>query len=226
MACCGRYCVAETQFSEKIAYRDLQRYERRGPDGITRTLLKELRNWPLRGKELLDIGGGIGVLGGELADSGLAGLTLVEASPAYLVAARSQLERRFSPRPANFLLGDLTLIADSVACADIVTLDRVICCYPDAEALLSTAVARTRQLLAFTYPRDRWYVRMIFALQNMMRWIKGNAFRTFVHSPKEMTSLLERAGFLRQARRGTLVWVADLYHRGPLPEPVKDGSTC
>src|SRR5262245_4258286 len=131
MGCCSRYCAAEAHFSDKIAHRDLRRYERRGPDAITRTLLNELRSEPLEGKELLDIGAGIGALGGELADSGLAGITLVEASPAYLEAARGQLEKRFSPRPARFVLGDFVLIANTVPCADVVTLDRVVCCYPD-----------------------------------------------------------------------------------------------
>jgi hypothetical protein len=42
----------------------------------------------------------------------------------------------------------------------VVTLDRVVCCYPDAETLLRAAAQRARKLVAFTYPRDRWYVRV------------------------------------------------------------------
>jgi hypothetical protein len=52
----------------------------------------------------------------------------------------------------------------------VVTLDRVVCCYPDPEALLGAAAAKTRQVLAFTYPRDRWYVRTMFAFGNF--WLR------------------------------------------------------
>jgi hypothetical protein len=44
------------------------------------------------------------------------------------------------------------VIAGTLPDADVVTLDRVVCCYPDPEALLGAA-AKTRQVLAFTYPR-------------------------------------------------------------------------
>lgn len=86
--------------------------------------------------------------------------------------------------------------------------------YPDAEALLSGATARARRLLAFTYPRDRWYVRTLIVLENFWRRLTGNRFRAFVHSPQGMTAVLETAGFVRQARRDTFVWTLDLYRRG------------
>jgi magnesium-protoporphyrin O-methyltransferase len=213
MACCTRYCSAEEQFGIDRAERDLQRYRRRGVEGITRILLTELRRWPLQGKALLDIGGGIGVVGWELADAGVASTTLVEASPAYLDVAQREVERQSTSQPAKFVLGDFTLVADTLPETDVVILDRVVCCYPDAETLLKAATIHTRQLLAFTYPRDRWYVRLITSFQNLVRRIRGNAFRTFVHSPQQMSSVLERAGLVRDSRRGTLVWMVDFYHR-------------
>src|SRR5262245_36844478 len=142
MPCCTRYCAAETQFGIDRAEQDLRRYRRRGADRITRILLTELRRWPLRGKELLDIGGGIGVIGRELADADLAGTILVEASPAFLEVAQREVKRRFVPQPTKFILGDFTLLADTLPQADVVTLDRVVCCYPDAESLLKAAASR------------------------------------------------------------------------------------
>jgi len=215
MACCTRYCAAETQFGTDRAASDLKRYRRRGPDRITRILLTELRRWPLRGKELLDIGGGIGVIGSELAPAVLASTTLVEASPAFLDVAQREAQARSASHSNKFVLGDFALIAGTLPDADVVTLDRVVCCYPVAEALLTAATTRTRELLAFTYPRDRWYVHMVTSFENWMRKIKGSAFRTFVHSPQRMSSVLERAGFVREATHATLVWTADLYRRQP-----------
>src|SRR5215469_12897890 len=104
MACCTRCC--EKQFGIDRAERDLQRYRQKGAEGITRILLTELRRWPLRGKELLDIGGGIGVVGLELADAEVASTTLVEASPAYLDVAQREVEPRSASQHTEFILGD------------------------------------------------------------------------------------------------------------------------
>jgi hypothetical protein len=76
------------------------------------------------------------------------------------------------------------------------------------------AAARARRLLAFTYSRDRWYVRTMIVFENLWRWLTGNRFRAYVHSPLRMGAVLETAGFVRDARRDTLVWTLDLYRRG------------
>ena len=213
MTCCNQYCAAEKQFDGKKAESDLQRYRRRGPDAVTRLMLAELRRWPLQGEDLLDVGSGIGVIGAELADSRLASATLVDASPAYLDVARAEIESRYESRPTRFLLGDFATIADTVTAADVVTLNRVVCCYPDAEALLRGAASRTRRLLAFSYPRDCWYMWILTALENVWRRLRGSSFRTFVHQPERMAAVLEAAGLVRVARQGTLVWVLDVYRR-------------
>jgi 2-polyprenyl-3-methyl-5-hydroxy-6-metoxy-1,4-benzoquinol methylase len=213
MTCCDQYCAAEKQFDSKVAERDLQRYRRGGPDAVARLMLAELRRWPLQGEDLLDIGSGIGVIGAELAGIGLASATLVEASPAYLDVARAEIELCYESRPTRFLLGDFATIADTLTDADVVTLDRVVCCYPDAEALLHGAASRTRRLLAFSYPRDRWYMWTLTAFQNFWRRLRGSPFRTFVHPPERMGAVLEAAGLVRVARQGTFIWVPDLYRR-------------
>jgi 2-polyprenyl-3-methyl-5-hydroxy-6-metoxy-1,4-benzoquinol methylase len=213
MMCCNQYCAAEKQFDGKVAARDLQRYRHRGPDAVTRLMLAQLRRWPLQGEDLLDVGSGIGVIGAELAGSGLASATLVDASPAYLDVARAEIESRYESRPTRFLLGDFAAIAHTLTDADVVTLDRVVCCYPDAEALLRGAASRTRRLLAFSYPRDRWYMWILTVLENFWRRLRGSPFRTFVHSPERMEAVLEGAGLVRVAREGTLVWILDLYRR-------------
>jgi SAM-dependent methyltransferase len=210
---CIRYCAAEAQFDRKVAERDLRRYRRRGADATTRLMLAELRRWPLEGRQLLDVGGGIGVISAELAGAGLAGVTVVEASPAYLEVARREIGTRYESRPTKFVLGDFVRIAAVLPDADVVTLDRVVCCYPDSEALLMGAADRARQLLAFTYPRDRWYVRTLIVLENFRRRLTGKEFRAFVHSPQRMGAVLEFAGLVRASRRETLVWTFDLYSR-------------
>jgi 2-polyprenyl-3-methyl-5-hydroxy-6-metoxy-1,4-benzoquinol methylase len=218
MVCCTGYCAAEAQFNHKRAERDLRRYRRRGANDTTRLMLAELRRWPLEGRRLLDVGGGIGVIGWELAGSGVVSATMVEASPAYLEVARREAGSKYGSRPTEFILGDFALIAGTLPDADVVTLERVVCCYPDAEVLLRQAARRARQLLALTYPRDRWYVRTMFALANFWLQLTGKKFRAFVHAPERMAAALEASGLVRATQRETLVWTLDLYHRdGGIP---------
>jgi tRNA1(Val) A37 N6-methylase TrmN6 len=212
MACGGGCCAASDVFGSKVAERDLKRYRRCGPGSITRLLLQELRRSPLKGVQLLDIGGGIGVIPAELADSGVSA-TLVEASSAYIEIARREIVGPRYRSAARFLLGDFVKIAEDVPPADAVTLDRVVCCYPDFEALLKAAAARTRRLLAFTYPRDRWYVRAFFACGNLFFRIKGSQFRAFIHPPQRMREVIESAGLAHVTRFGTFVWIGDVYFR-------------
>lgn len=213
MTCCARYCAAESKFDAKVAEADLRRYQRSGPDVSTQILLAELRRWPLQKLRLLDVGSGIGVISLELAGAGLAGVTLADASPAYLEVARREVGSRYAPRPAQFILGDFVVTYGTLPDADVVTLDRVVCCYPDAQALLHGAATRARGLVAFTYHPDRWYLRAMVALENFLYRVRGNPFRAFVHPPQRMGAVLEAAGFVRSARRGTFLWALDLYHR-------------
>jgi SAM-dependent methyltransferase len=213
MTCCTGSCAAAGFFGPKIAQWDLRRYQRRGPDRITRLLLAELRRWPLAGLHLLDVGSGIGAIAAELAGDGLAGVTLADASPAYLDVARHHLGPRYASRPVRFILGDFAVTGAGLSDVDIVTLDRVVCCYPDAESLLRLAAARSRRLLAFTYPRDKWFVRAAFVLENSWFRLTGSRFRAFIHSPLRMASVLEAAGFVLAAHHETLPWTLDLYRR-------------
>src|SRR6266481_8896025 len=116
MACCSGYYAAEVHFDRKVAERDLRRYRRRGADATTLLLLAELRRWPLEGLRLLDVGGGIGVISKELASTGVASTTIVEASPAYLEVARREAGSQYGTRPTQFILGAFAVIADTLPC--------------------------------------------------------------------------------------------------------------
>jgi len=217
--CCA-HCAATGQlFGPKVAEGDLRRYRRKGPNPTTRLILEELRRRPLDGAHLLDVGGGIGVLGLELLATGIGGVVEVDASPAYLaVAARQFAERGWAQR-AVLVAGDFAALAIPPEPADVVTLDRVVCCYPDFEALLERAAGRTRRLLALSYPHDRWYVRGVMALENLWRRITRNAFRSFVHPPARLADVLESSALRRLARRGNAFWAVDLYERWDGPPP-------
>ncbi len=162
-----------------------------------------LRESHARADTLLDTGAGVGVLHHELLAGGVRAAVHVEAAQAYVQAARDEADRRGHTGRVRFLHGDFLALAPAIEPADLVTLDRVLCCYPDLEPLLLASAARTRRYWAASFPRDRWYVRLHTSGQNRLRARAGNAFRTFVHPVARIYDLLSRSGLrpLRVCRR-------------------------
>jgi len=218
MGCCSggaRYAEAERHFGPAIAARDLERYRRKGPDATSRLLLNAVRDHVNDATSLLDIGAGVGILDFELLAHGVKSATLVDASPAYLDAAAREAESRKVADRLRRIVGDFALLADEVESADVVTMHRVVCCYPDHASLLQAAAKHARRVFAFSYPRDRWHVRFWLTLENARRRLFGNPFRAFVHAPGAMEARVTQDGFVRIHRSRTLVWSIDVYVRQP-----------
>ena len=114
----------------------------------------------------------------------------------------------------QFIHGDFVTIASGLPVVTLVTLDRVVCCYPSSEPLLDAAVRHADRYLALSYPRDVWYVRLGMRIENAQRWLTRNSFRTFVHSPSQIDRLIRGAGFALSSRRETWMWSVDVYVRG------------
>src|SRR5438067_9283226 len=131
--CCDCY---SDKFDEAKAAEDLARYRRDGPDRTTRLLLDALRAEGVSGATLLDVGGGVGVVQHELLGAAVRHAVAVDASRAYVRTARAEAERRGTAERTTSLLGDFVALAPEIAPADVVTLDRVICCYADMESLV------------------------------------------------------------------------------------------
>ena len=143
MTCCHCQGVARV-FDEKMAKRQLRHYRRKGPGKGTRQLIDEVAADGVEGRTFIDIGGGVGAIQHDLMERGAVGGTSADASPAYLAAARAEAEVRGYADRIRYVEGDFVERAGEVDPADLVTLDRVVCCYPDMPALLVAAARLTR----------------------------------------------------------------------------------
>ena len=213
MYCCSHCQDAGNIFDNKTAKKELRRYLRRGHKKTTRLLLDEIKKDGVSGLTLLDIGGGIGVISFDLLESGLECSVSVDASPAYQSVVRGEAERRGVAEKVEQVFGDYTEVCDGISDADIVTLDRVVCCYPDMEKLLDRSVDKSRRYYGLVYPRDRWMVRLAVHLGNLYFRMRRNDFRTFVHSPEVMDAGVRGKGFRVIAKRQTVAWEVAVYER-------------
>jgi magnesium-protoporphyrin O-methyltransferase len=212
-SCCGFSDTAEQQFTPKKAASEIARYRKKGPGPTTRLLRDGLVSAGSIAGTVLDVGGGVGALSFELLDRGAQGAVIVDASSAYLAVAAEEAGRRGRSGETQVVAGDFVAISRQLPTAALVTLDRVVCCYPEYEALLQRAVEHAERQFAYSYPRGRWYVRRAVWLENALRRWRGNPFRTFVHSPAAMQRIVEAAGFKLANRRCTLTWSADVFVR-------------
>jgi magnesium-protoporphyrin O-methyltransferase len=108
-------------------------------------------------------------------------------------------------------LGDFVAMANDVPDADVVTLDRVICCYPDVDVLVSRSAAKTRRVYGAVYPRRVPWMRAAIGAVNLFQRVRGSAFRVFMHDPARIDDRLRAAGLQRVSRQSTLGWDVVVY---------------
>jgi magnesium-protoporphyrin O-methyltransferase len=177
MDCCQGLGI-EAFFDKKTADKQLKRFQKKGPAKTTRILIAALKAEGIEGMTLLDIGGGVGALQQELLGAGVSTATNVEASMAYVEVSREEAERQGYADRVSYHHGNFIDVATTVADADIVTLDRVICCYPDVQALVGLSAARARHLYGVVYPQDGWFNQLFVASVNLVFRLRRCAMRS------------------------------------------------
>lgn len=212
-----RQCVGiERMFDEATARRELSRYRRRGPSPSTRLLLDAVIRQGVRDCTFLDVGGGIGAIQYELLAAGASSGVHADASPAYLDAARSEATRRGLGGRMRYLTGDIVEMGDEAADADVVTLDRVLCCYPHMDAMVDATARRARRVYALVLPRERWLVRMGAFLLNVVQRIRRHPFSFYLHPTAAVEGRVRAHGFEKSDHSSTFLWQVVVFTRPPL----------
>ena len=208
--CCE---MENNTFGEDEAKANLKDYRKRGPAKQTKLILEAVRSLGLRDASLLDVGGGIGTIHHELLKDVASEATHVDASSAYLKVATEEAKRLGHSEQVKFIHADFTDVADELPQVDVVTLDRVVCCYPNMRALLKAASSKSRTAIALTYPRDVWWTRIAVKVANFFQGLGKDPFRVFVHPIAEMEAVLNGEGLKRMSTRKLFVWEMSLYRR-------------
>lgn len=210
MTCCQCQGI-ETHFDHQKAVKKLDLYRREGPSETTSMLIKALKAKGVEGMSLLDIGGGVGAIQYELLKAGVREVTNVEASTGYFTVAKQEAERRGYAERITYHQGNFVDLAPQLPSADIVTLDRVICCYHDMPTMLALSATRAHQLMGIVYPRQNWRAKLWCASGNFSYWWEGNPFRLFLHSTEAVEACLRHYGFERYFYQETSLWKVVVY---------------
>ena len=191
-------------FSRKYASRDARRYRERGL-GTTSRALVDLAG-DVDGATVLDVGGGIGAIELELLAAGAARATNVELSGGYEEAASALLTERGLSDRVDRRVADFVSEGEAVEPHDLVVLHRVVCCYPDVDALMGAAAEHTRKRLVLTYPQAHLLMRLGLRVVNLWLRVSRCGFRTYVHPVALILGAAEADGLklVRRERQGFL----------------------
>ena len=212
MDCCQCKGI-ETLFNQEEAESKLKAYRKDGPAKTTHMLIEALKAEGIEGSTLLDIGGGVGAIQHELLQAGVQQATGVDASTAYVKVAQEEAEQQGHADRITYHHGNFVDLAPQIAPADIVTLDRVICCYHDMQTLVGLSVAKAERLYGLVYPRDTWWMKVGMHMANLYFRVSRNPFRTFIHPTQAVDALVRGNGFEQHFYKTTALWQVAVYAR-------------
>jgi len=200
-------------FDDKKARSKARDYARKGLTGLGQDIVDFVRSKTTRGYTVLEIGGGIGDIQLELLKDGAARATNVELATQYESVASELIQERGLRDRVERRLGDFVREAEAIPSADVVVMNRVVCCYPDADALVGAAADHARRFLVMTIPVDRWWTRLGIAAGNVLFAVRSGTFRAYVHSTNEVLATAQRRGMRPVQHSRGFIWQLIAFER-------------
>jgi SAM-dependent methyltransferase len=206
--CCARHGQEEF-FGAKTARRDAARYRTKGADPMARSLARRAARRRVAGASVLEIGGGVGQVALELLKAGAATAEVVELLPEYEPFVRELASGAGVSEQLSFRVADVVADPAAAAPADVVVLNKVVCCTPDGVELAAVAAELARTTLVLSFPRQTWWVRAGFGTVNLYLRLRGRRFRVFVHPHAALEDAVAAAGLSpASAKNGPLFRIA------------------
>ena len=199
-------------FSERNAAAQAKTYRRQGLDATSLRIFNLLREKGVAAASVLEVGGGIGALQIELLKAGAARATSIELTPTYEEAATGLLREAGLEDRVERRIMDFADAGETVEAADIVILNRVICCYHDMPKLAGQAAKHSNQVLVLSYPRE--WAKLGLVLFNMGMWVMQMGFQVFVHSHRAIGETVSQYGLKKTSDEPGFIWQVASFTRG------------
>jgi hypothetical protein len=148
----------------------------------------------------------IGTIQAELLRAGARSGEIIELLPAYEPYARELAREKQIEDRSTFRVADVLDQPDAVSRADIVVLDRVVCCSPDGVRLVAVAGRLAERMLLVVHPRDRWFIRAGGRAINLIFRALGWSFRIFLHPKDALYGAAQSEGLLVSETGRSFAW--------------------
>ena len=211
MSCCTVDGTGD--FFSKSAGYYARKFQRRGLDRVQRIIRDAIAGAWQPGQTVLEIGCATGGLLLALLQSGARSATGIDLSPRMIEKARDLAGEFHLGDRVRYLVGDFGAADGQVDPADIVILDKVVCCTNDPFTLLARAAAKCVHVLVVSYPRDALLGRLSFTTQafigEALRW----TFHPVYHEPSDLDQAIASQGFRQVLARHRPIWEIKRYER-------------
>ena len=201
------------RFFSKSAARYARRFRRKGPDKPSKVLIEALTSHDLQGKTILDVGCGSGDVHLTLLDRGAASAEGIDVSSGMLDQARDLARSMGHESRVVYRQGDFLEQEPSKQPADIVILDKVLCCYEFPEKLIQKAASRSGDFIALSYPSTSLLSAISFRFMNRLGRLLRWSFYPFYHDPDLLLDLAVQSGLKPVFSDRTLIWQITILRR-------------
>jgi len=205
--------IAET--FDDLAHDRCCKYKSNGLTASSQLLLDFISKEGLVGKTVLELGCGTGFLALETLRLGASSCVGVDLSSAAIHEANEFAKESGLQDRARFEVANAASTHQPTS--DIVIMDKVLCCYPDSDALLKTASESSRELLGFVVPRDEGLMKPAMkigtALINLVEKLRKTGFRLYLHPLRSIDELLAETGFQQAKKDKSRFWLIFVYTR-------------
>lgn len=200
-------------FNSKEAQGNLDGYLKDGLNKMATRMASHLKDGSVTGASVIDVGCGIGAFHVELLQAGATSALAVEISAGYESAATDLLALKNLSSHVERIVTDFAEAGKEIPAADVVVLDRVVCCYPDWHKLLTSVTTHSTGRVAFSFPRDKWWNKLGLSLLNLYLRLRKVDFQTFIQPADQMLDLVESHGFSKTLDTSDLIWRGVVFER-------------
>ena len=212
MSCCCS-CEGTDRFFSKYAGKYARRFRKKGPDKPSRMIVEALGRLGSRGKSVLDVGCGTGDVHLTLLREGASTAEGIDVSAGMLEQAQSLSKELGLEERVAYQEGDFVEQASRVQNADIVVLDKVLCCYEFPDRLLEQASLKTKEFLAISFPSSSILASFSFRLMQWLGRVLRWSFHPFYHDPAELVRLVQDRSFAQVFAGRTAIWQIMVFRR-------------
>ena len=213
MSTCCCHAQSARRFFSFFARRARKRFQRKGFEPSQKQLMAGLEQVGYREASVLDIGCGVGHLHQTLLEQGASAAVGIDLAPKMLSEAKDWADERGLCDRVNYVEGDFMTLDEPIDNADICLLDKVVCCYPDAQGLVQKSLAKTKRVYGLTIPRDRWFIRLAIEAVACLLWLIRSDFRSYVHDPVQIARWISDDGFEKRFEDQTAATLTQVYVR-------------
>lgn len=185
-----------------------------GPEA-TDLMFAWVREAGLPGSTFMDIGCGTGELILRALDAGATQATGADLSSEAIAMASDLMDETGHRDQVDLWVGDAAV--ESLDPHDIVVLDKVLCCYPDADTLIARSTTAARRVYAFALPESRGFWGFIAKTRwfvfDLLDRIQGERMPRFIHDRSDIEARVLAAGFRPVHTGRRYVWFVGVYAR-------------